>query len=126
MSLTITDPTTDTKEKKSIFEDLILKFINDKRDLPFIFLSIKITLILVPFALYLFLNTNVHWLLYIVYTGLFIFFMGPYILMLHNTCHRKLFKKEYSYLTKYSHWFLGLFFGQTPETYFYHHIAMHH
>jgi len=126
MTITITDPTYAEKEKKNVFDLFFLRFINDKRDIPFIYLTLKITVILLPFALYLFVGTNVHWLFYPAYLTLYFVFLGPYILMLHNTCHRKLFKKPYAYLTKYSHWFLGLFFGQTPETYFYHHIAMHH
>ncbi|MDB5250459.1 MAG: fatty acid desaturase [Segetibacter sp.] len=127
MNLTLTDPTYREKANTNFFETFVLKFMNDKRDLPFIYLSLKISLIFIPFALYLFLGNTVHWSLYIIYLGLnLIFFLGPYILMLHNTCHRKLFKKEYAWLTKYIHWFLGMFFGQTPETYFHHHIAMHH
>lgn len=127
MDFQLTDPIYYEKEKTSFFESIFLKLLNNKRDLPFIYLSLKITCIVVPFALYLFLSRNVHWAFYLIYLALiFIFFLGPFILMLHNTCHRKLFKKHYSYLIKYIHWFLGGFFGQTPETYFYHHIAMHH
>lgn len=127
MNLTLTDPTYTEKKKTHFLERFFLKLLNNKRDMPFIYLSLKITFIIVPFALYLFLNKNVHWAFYLIYLALiFIFFLGPFILMLHNTCHRKLFKKQYSYLIKYIHWFLGGFFGQTPETYFYHHIAMHH
>ena len=127
MTIALTDPTYVEKKNRSSFEAFVLKFINDKRDIPFIYLSLQITFTVIPFALYLFLNKNVQWFFYAGYLAVnLIFFMGPYILMLHNTCHRKLFKKKYSFLTKYIHWFLGLFFGQTPETYFYHHIAMHH
>ena len=127
MDVQLTDPVYFEKAKRNVLESFFEKFLNNKRDVPFIFLSIKITCIIVPFALYLFLNKNVHWAFYLIYLALiFIFFLGPFILMLHNTCHRKLFKKQYSYLIKYIHWFLGGFFGQTPETYFYHHIAMHH
>ncbi|WP_121356934.1 fatty acid desaturase family protein [Flavisolibacter nicotianae] len=126
MTITITDPTYHPNDRTSLFDDFILRFINDKRDLPFIYLTLKITFTVVPFALVLFFAQGIHWLFYLAYTGLYIFFLGPYILMLHNTCHRKLFKKQYSFLTKYIHWFLGLFFGETPETYFHHHIAMHH
>ena len=127
MNIAITDPTYTEKKSRNYIETFILKFINDWRDIPFIFLSFKITISIIPFAIYLLLNKNVPWFLYIAYLVITLgFFLGPYILMLHNTCHRKLFKKQYSYLTKYIHWFLGMFFGQTPETYFYHHIAMHH
>lgn len=126
MTIKITDPVYVEKESNNIFESAVLRFINDKRDMPFIYLTLKLSFIILPFALFLFLDKNIHWLFYPAYFSLVIFFLGPYILMLHNTCHRKLFKKEYAYLTKYSHWFLGLFFGQTPETYFHHHVAMHH
>lgn len=94
--------------------------------MPFIYLTLKISLTLVPFAFFLFLNKGAAWFLYPLYFGLYVYFLGPYVLMLHNTCHRKLFKKQYANLVKYNHWFLGLFFGQTLETYFHHHIAMHH
>jgi hypothetical protein len=46
--------------------------------------------------------------------------------MLHNTSHRVLFKREYNLLNKYIPWVLGIFVGQSPETYFVHHIGMHH
>ena len=126
MSIEVTDPTYNDKASTGYFEAFVLKFLNDKRDLPFIFLTLKITFLLLPFAFYLLLSHHVPWFLYAVYAGGYIYFLGPYILMLHNTCHRKLFKKRYAFFTKYIHWFLGLFFGQTPETYFHHHIAMHH
>jgi len=127
MNLQITDPVYQERVKPQFLESTFLNLINNKRDLPFIYLSLKITCIIVPFALFLFLNRDVHFAFYLIYLALiFIVFLGPFILMLHNTCHRKLFKKEYSHLTKYIHWFLGGFFGQTPETYFYHHVAMHH
>lgn len=127
MDLIITDPTYSANEKAGLFESFFLRFINDKRDLPFIYLSLKITIIFVPWAIFLFFYQSAHWTLFAAYLVLNLgFFLGPYVLMLHNTCHRKLFKKEYSYLNRYIHWFLGIFFGQTPETYFHHHIAMHH
>jgi fatty acid desaturase len=126
-TITVNDPAYSEKRELSAFDAFFTQFINDKRDLPFIYLSLKITLLIVPFALFLFLHPQSHWSLYLIYLVLVMaLFLGPYILMLHNTCHRKLFKKQYAYLTKYVHWFLGGFFGQTPETYFHHHIAMHH
>ena len=35
-------------------------------------------------------------------------------------------KKEYTWLYNYIVWFVCPFFGHTPETYFVHHMAMHH
>ena len=46
--------------------------------------------------------------------------------MLHCISHRKLFKKGYTWLYNYVIWFVCPFFGHTPETYFVHHMAMHH
>jgi hypothetical protein len=53
-------------------------------------------------------------------------FKGPFGLMLHCTSHRVLFKKEYGYLNHYLPWILAPFFGHSPETYYAHHIGMHH
>lgn len=54
MNIALNDPTYIEKESRSYFEVFILKLINDKRDLPFIYLSLKITFTIIPFALYLF------------------------------------------------------------------------
>ena len=57
---------------------------------------------------------------------LVIYFMGPFVLMLHNTSHRRLFKRPWSWMNHYIPWVLGPFFGESPETYFAHHVGMHH
>jgi len=46
--------------------------------------------------------------------------------MQHNISHRRLFKKKYNWLNKYITWFVSPFFGQSPESYFAHHVGMHH
>ncbi|HEY2513234.1 MAG TPA: fatty acid desaturase, partial [Polyangiaceae bacterium] len=56
----------------------------------------------------------------------FLGFLDRYILMLHNTSHRALFRPKYRFLNHYIPWVLGPFFGETPETYFAHHLGMHH
>jgi fatty acid desaturase len=61
-----------------------------------------------------------------IYWAVYLWFLGPFVLMLHNTCHRKLFKREYKTLNSYTPWVLGIFLGQPPESYFVHHIGMHH
>lgn len=125
--LKITDPTFDVTKKYSFPDTFFLRFINDKRDLPFVHLSLKITLLVIPSACFLFLYKGLNIYLGLIYMALnFIFFLGPFVLMLHNTSHRKLFKKKYKRLNNYIPWVLGPFFGQTPETYFHHHIQMHH
>jgi fatty acid desaturase len=68
-----------------------------------------------------------NWWLAVPYLGLVLgYFLGPYILMLHNTSHRPLFKPQYRWMNAYIVWLLGPLFGETPNTYFVHHIGMHH
>ncbi len=127
MKIIITDPEDTGKKKLNFLDHFFIPLLNDKRDMAFIRLSLTITFTVLPSAAILFLFPQLHWGWYAAYLFiLLVFFLGPYVLMLHNVCHRKLFKKQYNYLNKYIPWVLGIFFGQTPETYFYHHVTMHH
>ncbi|HVU04095.1 MAG TPA: fatty acid desaturase [Polyangiaceae bacterium] len=53
-------------------------------------------------------------------------FLDRFTLLLHCTSHRPLFKPKHRALNEIVPWVLGPFFGQTPETYFAHHMGMHH
>lgn len=120
-------------QKRSVFnaiERFFLSLIKDERDLPFVILCIKMTILLVASATLLFVNPYpAAWMWWInagahaVILGLY---AGPFTLMLHNTSHRPFFKKEASALNYYIPWFLGVFVGQSPLLYFAHHIGMHH
>ncbi len=112
--------------KAHFYDAWALELIRDSRDLPFIDLMLKTTFLVLPFAIFLFMNraASAWWLA--PYYALVGFFLGPYILMLHNTSHRPLFKARYRFLNHYIPWVLGPFFGETPETYFGHHVGMHH
>ena len=46
--------------------------------------------------------------------------------MTHSTSHRKFFKQKYRYLNYYLTWIIGPFYGLSPNTFFAHHIGMHH
>ncbi len=124
--ITITDPTWEPPDKPGFLMRVFGRLIRDERDLPFIRLSLILTLLFGSTAVYLFIPGNFRWWMAPIYWALYLWFLGPYILMLHNTCHRVLFKKEYNLLNKYIPWVLGIFFGQSPETYFVHHVGMHH
>ena len=108
----------------------LLRYLQDPRDLPFAYLILKITATMLPLAAMLFvpaLRGPWWWATF----GLFFFFSnarykGPFGLMLHCTSHRMLFKKKYGWLNHYIPWVLGPLFGQTPESYFVHHMGMHH
>src|SRR5690606_10429744 len=107
-----------------------LKYINDKRDLPFIHLLTAIHVLVIPSAIVLYtplLQGAWWWALYIPYFYISqLYFKGRFGLMLHCISHRKLFRKPYTWLYHWVIWGVCPFFGHTPETYFVHHMAMHH
>jgi fatty acid desaturase len=124
---TIDDPQFTPKAQRNALERLALRFIRDERDLPFVWLSAQMTLVLIPLAVLLYWPGMFRWWMAPIYWAvLFGFFFDRYILMLHNTSHRPLFKREYGWLKFYIPWVLGPFCGETPETYYIHHITMHH
>lgn len=127
---TLTDPIYVPKEKFSRYERFWLRFINDKRDLPFIHLLTAIHILVIPTAVILYtplLQGWYWWLLYIPYFYISqLYFKGRFGLMLHCISHRKLFKKSHTWLYHWTIWGVCPFFGHTPETYFVHHMAMHH
>lgn len=127
---TLTDPIYTEPEKFTRYEKFWLKYINDKRDLPFIHLLTAIHIFVIPAAVILYtplLQGWYWWLLYIPYFYISqMYFKGRFGLMLHCISHRKLFAKGYTWLYNYTIWFVCPFFGHTPETYFVHHMAMHH
>lgn len=47
-------------------------------------------------------------------------------LTIHCLIHRRLFKREHSWLEQYIPGFLCVFFGHTPHTFYIHHMGMHH
>lgn len=126
-SITLSDPTFAPKAERNVFERAALHFINDERDLPFVWLSLAMTVVLAPMAVAMFWPGVFRWWMAPIYwAALFGLFFDRYILMLHNTSHRRLFKRKYKVLNNYIPWVLGPFCGETPETYFVHHITMHH
>ncbi|MBX3232216.1 MAG: fatty acid desaturase [Labilithrix sp.] len=122
--VSLTDPTWTTSEPNA-FHRASLVFINDVRDTPFLKLIATLLLTVVPSGVFMIVS-GFRWWHAAVHLVLVFWFLGPYILMLHNTSHRKLFKKKWERLNHFIPWFLGPFFGETPDTYFAHHVGMHH
>ncbi|MCG2614699.1 fatty acid desaturase [Terrimonas sp. NA20] len=127
---TITDPVYIPKENFSSYERFWLRYMNDKRDLPFIHLLTGIHLLVLPIAILLYTPVLQGWYWWIAYIPYFYFsqlyFKGRFGLMLHCISHRKLFKKNFTWIYHWIIWCVCPFFGHTPETYFVHHMAMHH
>lgn len=126
MPLILSDPGYAAPEVAGIGERAAVAFIHDRRDLPFIKLMAIQSLTVIPTGVALFLPGGFRWWLAGVHLAMMIYFMGPFILMLHNTSHRKLFKRPWGWMNHYIPWVLGPFFGESPETYFAHHVGMHH
>jgi fatty acid desaturase len=126
MALVLSDPTYAPREARSLFDRMASPFLRDKRDLPFLRLMALLTATVVPTGVLLFLPGPFRWGLAALHLGLIIYFLGPFVLMLHNTSHRKLFKRRFGWMNLYIPWVLGPFFGESPMTYFAHHVGMHH
>jgi hypothetical protein len=127
VQITLTDPIHSAEAPRWPWERWVLRLMNDERDLPFVRLCMKLFFLNVPAAALLYVPGVYRWwlgaLYFVVSSALF---LGPFILMLHNTSHRPLFKREYRLLNLVVPWALGPFFGETPDSYFAHHVGMHH
>ena len=127
---TLTDPIYIPKENFSWYDKFWLRIINDKRDLPFIYLLTTIHLTVVPVAILLFTPLLQGWWWWLVAAPSFyvsqLYFKGRFGLMFHCICHRKFFKKPFQWLHGYITWIICPLFGHAPEGYFSHHLGMHH
>ncbi|MDD9969097.1 MAG: fatty acid desaturase [Myxococcales bacterium] len=100
--------------------------LNDPRDLPFFHLMLQCALVAV-FGVGLFFAGSLFYYLAPIYLAVWGgWVLDRYILMLHCTSHRQLFKPRYGRYNRIIPWMLGAFFGETPESYFVHHMGMHH
>lgn len=107
-------------------EARLAALLNDERDLPFVYLMASCAAVV---ALGLGLAAAGPWFWYVVPFYWAIWFatcLDRFILMLHCTSHRQLFKREHAWMNQIIPWVLGPFFGETPEAYFVHHMGMHH
>jgi len=126
MDVVLSDPTYQPPAAPRVRERIAEGFIHDRRDIPFLELMAVLTATVVPTGLALYLPGPFRWWLAAGHLALVVFFLGPFILMLHNTSHRRLFRRPYGWMNVYIPWVLGPFFGESPETYFGHHVGMHH
>jgi hypothetical protein len=92
----LTDPVYVPKSRYNLYEKFWLRIMNDKRDLPFIYLLTTIHLLVLPLAILLFtpvLNGWWWWTVAIPYFYIAQFyFKGRFGLMFHCLCHRRSLK----------------------------------
>lgn len=122
--MVITDPMRRPEGPLNALERIGLHVVRDARDLPFLKVIVLASLFIWPLAALLFWNFN-GWLA-AAYLLVVAYFAGPMILMLHNISHRRTFRPEFAFISRYIDWALGPMMGLTPNTYFAHHIGMHH
>lgn len=125
--MNLTDPRT---ASAPTFLSGTTRMLNDARDTSVIWLmfqcalvaAVGVSLFFWPYAfgLSFWYVAPAYWALVMVVA------MDRFTLMLHFTSHRPLFNKDYKGLNHVIPWLLGPFYGQTPNTYFAHHMGMHH
>ena len=121
--MTLTDPRT---ESAPSFLSPVARLLNDPRDVAIVWLTLQ-CLALAAVGVSLFF-VHVPWLYAapVYWLVLFVGLIDRFTLMLHCTSHRPLFKKQYRALNHVIPWLVGPFFGQSPGSYFSHHLGMHH
>ncbi len=125
MDLVISDPRYVPPTDPGPFDRLLLRFINDPRDLPIAYLLLFYALTTYPGAFLVF-YTGKLWVGLAYFLAHFAIHQDRCILMLHNTSHRVLFKPRFRILNSYIPWVMGAFFGEPGIGYFSHHMGMHH
>jgi hypothetical protein len=125
MALTLTDPRIAPAPRLPLVKRIFGPMLNEERDLVFVDLALRQSLVLMSLAALMFWRFS--WGIAAGYLGLvFFYWLGPYVLMLHNTSHRRLFNRRYELFNYYIPVVLSPFFGGSPLSYFAHHVGMHH
>src|SRR5262245_24696777 len=105
----------------------LTRLIKDPRDLPFVYLSWTALPVLLALGLAVYLVDPLPWWLAVAHLAVvFLVFIDRYTLMLHCTSHRRLYARGLGALNHVVPLLLAPFMGQTPYTYYAHHIGMHH
>jgi hypothetical protein len=113
------------------FQALLQKYINwthtflaDPRDTVFVSHIISSFCTVVPSAIVLLYRFS--WLHAIFHAIMLVFTIPPFILMLHCVSHKKISKSGIPWAEKLIFYVLSPFYGQTWNTFYYHHVKHHH
>ncbi len=123
----ITDPRWAPRDYNAL-EAFAIRMLRDERDLVFVRTAAFMSVAVLPFAAaFLLVPGLFRWWMFPFYLAVLMpVFMDRYILMLHATSHRPVFKRRFAWLEGWIPWVLGPLFGQTPTSFFVHHVGMHH
>ena len=119
----ITDPRVEPVPR---FLSPVARLLNDPRDLVFVWLALRCLMLAAVGVALFFVRLPWQFTLPAYWLLLFGALVDRFTLMLHCTSHRPLFNKRARFLNHVIPWLIGPFFGQTPNSYFAHHLGMHH
>ena len=122
----LTDPTYTPRAHDRLWERAALRFILDPRDLPFVRVIFSVWLVLGTSCGILLFGPFRWWHAALHLLAIYAVFFPSAVLMLHNTSHRALFKPVHKWMNLLIPWTVTPLLGVTPETYFAHHVGMHH
>jgi len=105
---------------------LLLSLLKEERDLPVLKLWVLMLTVVVPLGLTMYAMGTPPWWMLGGHLAIVLYLFAPYILALHVSSHRQVFKPSVRWLQNIPVWLLGPFMGQSPETYRVHHMGMHH
>ena len=78
------------------------RLIEDRRDLPFVRLSALLTLLFWPSAIWMAVPGRFSWIHAGINIVAYVWFLGPFTLMIHNTSHRRLYKKPFAFMASFA------------------------
>jgi hypothetical protein len=113
-------------QSRSALDRAFMTVVKEERDLPVAKLFATMAATIIPLAMLLYALGQPPWWLLAAHFALVVYFFAPYILALHVSSHRQIFKREYRWMQQIPVWLIGPFVGQSPETYRVHHMGMHH
>lgn len=113
-------------EARSWLDRQLLRLIRDERDLRVVRFLALMSVVQIPLTIWIFAVADPAWWLMALVFVSGQMFTPPYILALHVSAHRPIFKTEFRFLQTFTVWVLGPLAGETPETYVAHHMGMHH
>src|SRR5260370_32392691 len=95
MGLVLRDPTYTPAESGALLDRLASRWIHDVRDTPFLRRMAILSVTVLSSGISLFVPGAFRWRWAAAHLALVVYFLGPYVLILHNTSHRILFVRSW-------------------------------
>ena len=109
-----------------LFRSPLTFMAKDERDHPMVHLQFSITVTVLPAAAALFLCELPLWVGPLYVLGIYAIFFQRFVLCLHYSEHRKIFKPRFGVMNGYLQYVIAPFMGIPIGMYHLHHVVMHH